>query len=244
LNSKLDPTRIPHPWILLGSNLAYPGLDSSLLELKVLIPLWTRTPSQFRLVFSIFFWSSPGQLTWVTFTYRLTQISPEQLIRNSFKRLTRALADRINAYPALYIHTLLSYLTRFFSQSNFYLPGLTRSYLAELPYSIFSRLDFCLPNHTRPPFLTSSLGRVTLRCTQLLTRAYAITLPGRVPFNWPHPKNSSSASHLNLCLIWPTMHQDSSGNPKPTRVTLKHPGNPICLTEDQIYCTQPYPSLT
>jgi hypothetical protein len=42
--------RIPHPWTLLGSDLVYPGLDSPLLELKVLIPIWTRTPIQFRLV--------------------------------------------------------------------------------------------------------------------------------------------------------------------------------------------------
>jgi hypothetical protein len=27
--------------------LAYPGLDYSLLKLKVLIPFWTQTPSQF-----------------------------------------------------------------------------------------------------------------------------------------------------------------------------------------------------
>jgi hypothetical protein len=33
--------RIPHPWTLLGSDLVYPGLDSSLLKLKVLIPPWT-----------------------------------------------------------------------------------------------------------------------------------------------------------------------------------------------------------
>jgi hypothetical protein len=42
--------QIPRPWTLLGSDLVYPGLDSPLLELKVLIPLWTQTPFQFRLV--------------------------------------------------------------------------------------------------------------------------------------------------------------------------------------------------
>jgi hypothetical protein len=31
--------QIPYPWTLLGSDLAHPSLDSSLLELKVLIPL-------------------------------------------------------------------------------------------------------------------------------------------------------------------------------------------------------------
>jgi hypothetical protein len=60
--------RIPHPWTFLGSDLIYPGLDSTLLRLKVLIPLWTRTPLQFGPSFSIFFLSLPGQLTRVTFT--------------------------------------------------------------------------------------------------------------------------------------------------------------------------------
>jgi hypothetical protein len=43
--------QIPHPWTLLGSDVAYPSLDSSLLELKVLIHFSTWTPSQFGLVF-------------------------------------------------------------------------------------------------------------------------------------------------------------------------------------------------
>jgi hypothetical protein len=79
--------RIPHLWTLLGSNLAYLGLDSSLPELKVLISPWTWTPFQFKLVSSISFLSSPGHLTQVTSTLsaypilpdRLTQISPEQI---------------------------------------------------------------------------------------------------------------------------------------------------------------------
>lgn len=112
--------RILYPCTLLGSDLTHPGLDSSLHELKVLIPLWTRTPSQFELVSSIFFLSSPGQLTRVTFTLlaypilpdRLTWISPEQLIWSSSERLTRALPDRINAYAALYVHTWLNHLTQ------------------------------------------------------------------------------------------------------------------------------------
>jgi hypothetical protein len=131
-----------------------------------------------------------------------------------------ALPDRINAYPALYVHTRPNYLTRFFSRSDFYLPGFTRSYPAGLPYPIFSRLDFCLPDRTWPPYPTSLPSRITLRCTRLLTRSYSITLPGRVPFNWSHPKTSSSASHLDLGLFWPIMHQVSSGNPESTRITL------------------------
>jgi hypothetical protein len=79
--------QIPHPWTLLGSVLAHPSLDSSLPELKVLIPFWTRTPSQFGIISSIFFLNSFEQVTWVTFTLsaylisldRLTWILPEQL---------------------------------------------------------------------------------------------------------------------------------------------------------------------
>jgi hypothetical protein len=128
--------------MLLRSVLAFPGLDSSLLELKVLIPLWTRTPSQFRHVPSIFYLNSSGQHTQVTFTLSaypispdwLTRILPKQLTRTPPERLTRALLDRINAYPTLYTHIRLNYFTRFFSQSDFYLHGLTRSYPAKLPY--------------------------------------------------------------------------------------------------------------
>jgi hypothetical protein len=148
--------QIPHPWTLLGSDLVYPILDSPLLELKVLIPFWTWTPFQLGLVSSIFFFSSPGQLTRVTFTLsaypilpdQLTRISPKQLTRTLPERLTRALHDHINAYPALYVHTRPNYHTRFISRSDFYLsgftlshqclPGLTRSYPAELRCPIFS----------------------------------------------------------------------------------------------------------
>jgi hypothetical protein len=45
--------QIPYPWTLLGLDIAYPSIDPSLLELRVLIPFWTQTPSQFRLVSSI-----------------------------------------------------------------------------------------------------------------------------------------------------------------------------------------------
>jgi hypothetical protein len=100
-------------------DLAYTSIDSSLLELKALIPFWTWTPSEFRLVSSIFSLSSPRQLTQVTLTLsaypilpiRLTRISPEQLIQTSFECLTRALPGRINAYLDLYVHTPPNYLT-------------------------------------------------------------------------------------------------------------------------------------
>jgi hypothetical protein len=109
--------------------------------------------------------------------------------------------DQTSTYPGLHGLTRLNYLTRLFSRSNFYLPDLTRSYPAELPYPISSRSNFCLLDRIRPPYPISLPGRVTPRCTQLLTRPYPITLPGRVPFNWPHPKTSSSASHLDLGLL-------------------------------------------
>jgi hypothetical protein len=224
--------QIPHPWALLGSVLAHPGLDSSLLELKVLIPFWTRTPSQFGLVSSIFFLNSSGQLTWVTFTLSAypnpTRTACPNSTRapypssipescsNSLPELhLSTLPDRINAYLALYVHTQPNYLTRFFSWLDFYLPGLTQSYPAKLPYPISSQSDFCLPDRTRPPYPISLPGWVTPRCTQLLTRPYPITLPGRVPFNWPHPKTSSSASHLDLGLLLAI---------KIARVALSQPG--------------------
>jgi hypothetical protein len=68
--------QIPHPWTHLGLDLVYPGLDSPLLKLKVLIPLWTQTPFQFRLVSSIFFFSSPGQRTPITSTLSTYPILP------------------------------------------------------------------------------------------------------------------------------------------------------------------------
>jgi hypothetical protein len=103
---------------LLGSDLVYPDLDSSLLKLKVLIPLWTQTPFQFGLVSSISFLSSPGQLIRVTFTLsaypilpdQLTQISPEQLTQNSPERLTRShqyLAGLIHSYPTELLYPIL-----------------------------------------------------------------------------------------------------------------------------------------
>jgi hypothetical protein len=75
--------------------------------------------------------------------------------------------DRTSTYPALHSLTRLNYLTRFFSLSDFYLPGLTRSYPAELPYLISSRSDICLPNCTRPPYPTSLPGHLS----DILTRS-------------------------------------------------------------------------
>jgi hypothetical protein len=147
------------------------------------------------------------------------------------------------------------------------LRGLIRPYLAESPYPILLliRLLLIWPYTVLP-------CRVTLPDLFLIRllpiRSYPATVPKFIA--WPgntslhptaypalpdhlaqlgtlqlaSPKNSSSASHLDLCLFWPIMHQDSLGNPKPIRVTLKHPGNPICLTGDRICLTQPYPTLT
>jgi hypothetical protein len=95
----------------------------------------------------------------------LTRISPGQLTRSSSECLIQALFDHINVYSTLYVHTRPNLLTRFFSQSDFYLPSLTRSYPTELPYPILSRSDFCLPDRTQPPYLTSLPDRITLRCT-------------------------------------------------------------------------------
>jgi hypothetical protein len=143
---------IPHCWTLLGSVMAHLGLDSSFLKLKVLIPLWTRTLSQFRLVSLIFFLNSSKQLTRVISTLsahptsldRLTRIPPKQLAWTPPNCLTRALPNHINVYPALYVHTQPNYLTRFFSRSDFYLPSLTRSYPAELPYPILLPIKLLL----------------------------------------------------------------------------------------------------
>jgi hypothetical protein len=79
--------QIPHPWTLIGSDLVYSSLDSPLLELKILIPLWTWTPSQFGLVSSIFFLSSPGQLTRVTFTLSAYPIDLPKSHPNSLPKL-------------------------------------------------------------------------------------------------------------------------------------------------------------
>jgi hypothetical protein len=104
--------RISHRWTLLGSILAYPSLDSSLLELKVLIPLWTRTPSQFRLVSSIFFLNSSRQLTRVTFTRAPYPIAsmltrPYTFISGRITLLDSS-SDQTSTYPALHCLTWLN----------------------------------------------------------------------------------------------------------------------------------------
>jgi hypothetical protein len=188
---------IHHPWTLLGSVLAYLGLDSFLLELNVLILLWTQTPSQFGLVSSIFFLNSFGQLTRVTFTL------------SAYTNLAWT------AYPN---STWVPYSS--LTRSHQCLPGLRRSYPTELPYPILLSIRLLLTRHYMvlpDRVILSDLfpvrllpirsypatlpDRVTPRCTQLLTRPYPITLPGWVPFNYPHPKISSSASHLDLGLL-------------------------------------------
>jgi hypothetical protein len=118
----------------------------------------------------------PGNLYPIGSPNRLTRILPEQLTRTPPECLTRALPDRINAYPASFIHIWPNYLTRFFSRSDFYLPGLTRSYPPELPYPILLLIGLLL---ARP--YTVLPGRVTLPdlfpIRLLSTRSYPATLP-------------------------------------------------------------------
>jgi hypothetical protein len=98
--------QIPYPSTLLGSDLAHPSPDSSLLKLKVLIPFWTWTPSQFGLVSSTFLLSSRGQLNRLTFTLSAYPIDlPESHPSGLSDHHPSALPDHINAYPALYVHT-------------------------------------------------------------------------------------------------------------------------------------------
>jgi hypothetical protein len=154
--------RIPHPWTLYGSDLVYPSLDSSLLKLKVLIPLWTRTPFHFRLACSIFFLSSPGQLTRVTFTLSasdLTRLAYPNLSRTAYPNIVWApypiasmltrpymlIPDRItlpdsspdqtSTYPALHSLTHPNYLTRSFSDWTSAYP-IQPSHLTQLPYPV------------------------------------------------------------------------------------------------------------
>jgi hypothetical protein len=138
LNSELGLTRTPiqldllpnsvFSWtefLILGPVLAYPSLDSSLLELKVLIPLWTRTPSQLGHVSSIFFLNSSGQLCWVTFNLSAYSNSPDWL--------TWILPEQLTQTPP-------GCLIR----SHQCLPGLIRSYPAELPYLILLSIRLLL----------------------------------------------------------------------------------------------------
>jgi hypothetical protein len=54
---------------------------------------------------------------------------PESCLNSLPELHSSALPVCIIAHQALYIHTQLNYLTRFFSRSDCYLPGLTRSLL-------------------------------------------------------------------------------------------------------------------
>jgi hypothetical protein len=109
--------------------------------------------------------------------------------------------DQTSTYPALHGLTQPNYLTRLLSRSDFYSRSLTRSYPAELPYPILPPIGL-LPTKSYPATLPDFLTwRVTLRSTRLLTHPYLVTLSSRAPFNWPHPKTSSSASHLDIGLL-------------------------------------------
>jgi hypothetical protein len=139
LNLISSPTRFPlnwisYPWTLLGSDLAHPGLEPSSLELKVLIPLWTRTLSQFWLVSSIFFLGLVGQLTQLTFT----QSAYPNHAKTAYLIFIQA------PYPSL-------------TQSHQCLPSLICSYPAKLPYLILLPIGLLL---TRPYMVL--LGQITL----------------------------------------------------------------------------------
>jgi hypothetical protein len=203
LNFQLN--RIPHPWTLLRSVLAHPGLDSALLELKVLIPFWTQTPSQFGLVSSIFFLNSSGQLTRVTFTLSAYPIGLLESCQNSlFELHLSALPDHINAYPALYVHTQLNYLSWFFSRLDFYLPDLIWSYPAELPYPtpLLIRLLLTRPYIVLPSRITlpdSSPNQTsTYLALHVLTRLNYLTrsLPDRTSANPTVPSYLTWFSYL------------------------------------------------
>jgi hypothetical protein len=106
--------------------MAHLGLGSTLLELKVLIQLWTQTPSQFELVSSIFFLNSSGQLTRVTFTLsaypispnRLTRILPEQLARTPPKRLSVVLKPNTIIRKRMDVNCSILHLRLFLGLSN------------------------------------------------------------------------------------------------------------------------------
>jgi hypothetical protein len=156
----------------------------------VLIPLRTRTPSQFGLVSSMFFLNSSGHLTRVTFTQstylisfdRLTQILPKQLTRTPPKRPTRALPNRINAYPALYFRIRLNFLTRFLSRSDFYFPalhGLTRPNYLKQSLPVQTSAYSIIPGHlTRP-------GNTSLHLTAYPSLPNQLTRPGTLQLASP-----------------------------------------------------------
>jgi hypothetical protein len=154
--------RIPYPWTLLGLDLAYPGLDTFLLKLKALIPLWTWTPSQFRLVSSIFSLSSPRQLTRVTFT--------------------------LSAYPNLAWTTYPNFI-RGLTRSHQCLPSLIRSYPAKLPYPILLSIGL-LPTWSYPatvPDFLAQLGNTSLHPTTYPALPNHLARPGTLQL--ASPKN-------------------------------------------------------
>jgi hypothetical protein len=161
--------QIPYPWTLLGSNSAHLGLQSSLLELKVLIPFWTRTPSQFGLASSIFFLSSPGQLTRVTFTLL------------AYPNLARI------AYP-IFIRAPYLSLTRWHQC----LPGLVCSYPAKLPYPILlpirlllTRSYTVLPSRINLPDVLTRSGKTSLHPTAYPTLSNHLTQQGTLQLASP-----------------------------------------------------------
>jgi hypothetical protein len=105
-------------------------------------------------------------------TLRLTRVAtrviPERVTQNFTRALTRVvpihIPDQVN--PALPDH-LLDQIT---------LPDLFPTRL--LPTQLYPT--------TQPDFLTR-LGNTSLHLTAYTP--YPITLPGRVSFNWPHPKS-------------------------------------------------------
>jgi hypothetical protein len=174
--------RVPHPWTLLGSDIVYPSPDSSLLELKVLIPLWTWTPFQFGLVSSIFFLISPGQLTRVTFTLLAYPFVLPESRPNSLSEL------HPSALPEPY--PITSILTRHYTfiPDQIILPDYSPDQTSTYPV-LPGRITLpdlfligLLPTRSYPatfPDLITQSGNASL--PQLLTRPYPITLPGQVP---------------------------------------------------------------
>jgi hypothetical protein len=135
----------------------------------------------------------------------LTRSAYPNLVRITYLSSTRA------PYPSL-------------TQLHQCLPGLICSYPAELHYPILLPIGLLL---TCP--YTVLPGRITL--------PNFLTQPGNtLPHSFAYPalpnhltrpgtlKTSSSAYHLDLGLFSLIMHQYSSGNPKPTRITLKQLG--------------------
>jgi hypothetical protein len=188
--------RILHPWTLLGSDLVYPGLDSPLFKLKVSIPHWTRTPFQFGLVSSIFFLSSPRQLTLVTFTLstylNLTWIAYLNFIWAPYPSLTRShqcLPRHIRSYPAELPYSILLPIRLLLTRRYTVLPS--RITLPDLfPIGLLPTRSYPA---TLPDFLTQS-GNTSLHPTAY--PPFPNHLPNWVPFNWTHLKTSSSAPIL------------------------------------------------